>query len=71
MTDFINTDPSEEIILRPKQVAYFMGVSLQTLWRLDKHDPKFPNKIKFTARCVGYKKSDILSYIETRQCGGM
>lgn len=71
MTDFNNTDPSEEIILRPKQVAYFMGVSLQTLWRLDKRDPEFPNKIRFTTRCVGYKRSEILSYVETRQCGGM
>lgn len=71
MTDLINTTQSEEIILRPKQVAHFMGISVQTLWRLDKHDLEFPKKIRFTARCVGYKKSDILAYVETRQQGVM
>lgn len=67
MTQNIQND----IILRPKQVAHFMGISVQTLWRLDKHDLEFPQKIRFTARCVGYKKSDILAYIETRQQGVM
>ena len=60
-----------DIILRPKQVAHFMGISVQTLWRLDKHDLEFPENIRFTARCVGYKKSDILAYVETRQQGVM
>lgn len=54
-------------ILRPKQAAaYLGGISLVTLWRFSKR-PDFPRKIKFSARNVGYKKSELDAWIVGRQ----
>lgn len=50
-------------VLRPKHFADYAGVSWTTLWRREQTDPRFPKKIRFGARCVGYLKADIDRYL--------
>ncbi len=49
--------------LRLKDSAIHMGISLPTLWRLGETDPDFPKKIRITARCCGYLRSDLDAYL--------
>lgn len=57
-------------ILRPKSAASLFGISTVTLWRLDRDDPTFPKKVRFSARCVGYRRGDLLAFLETKMMGG-
>ena len=57
-----NTQLAKEI-LRLKEAAYYLGVSTVTLWRLGENDPRFPAKIRMSARCVGYRKADLDAWL--------
>jgi len=52
-------------ILRPKQLAEHLSVSLSTVWRLEKTD-SFPKKIHLSSRTVGWLEEDVNSWIESR-----
>jgi prophage regulatory protein len=54
-------------ILRPKQAAAILAVSRSTLHRLETGDPSFPAKIRITARAVGWRESDLLSWLESKE----
>lgn len=56
-------------IMRPKQAAPYLGVSVTTLWRLEQTDPDFPRKVRFSARCVGFRQADIDAYLQ-KKIGG-
>lgn len=56
-------------VLRPQAAANYIGVSLRTLYRLAENDPIFPPKIRFTARCVGFRKTDLDNYIQVKTEG--
>lgn len=58
---------SADKIHRPESAAGFIGVSRATLYRLDKEDPTFPAKIRLSARCVGYRESDLRTWLESRE----
>ena len=51
-------------ILRPKELAEMLSISIPTLYRLSK-DPEFPKKISLTnrGRSVGWLYSDIEEYL--------
>lgn len=57
-----NSQVAKEI-LRLKEAAFYLGVSTVTLWRLGENDPRFPSKIRMSARCVGYRKSDLDAWL--------
>ncbi|KZY86755.1 hypothetical protein A3743_16300 [Oleiphilus sp. HI0072] len=61
---------SEQItqILRKKQAAQKIQVSLPTLWRLDQ-TPDFPRKVKIGARGVGYFEHEIDEWLKSQQEG--
>jgi prophage regulatory protein len=61
-----NTSLAKEI-LRPKETAFYLGISTVTLWRLGENDPKFPSKIRMSARCVGYRKADLDAWLSERE----
>lgn len=50
-------------VLRPPQTAEYCGFSLRHLYRIAEKDPLFPRKIVFSARCVGWLKSDLDAYL--------
>lgn len=57
-------------IIRPTPLQKMLGVSATTLWRLENTDPDFPKKIRFSARCVGFRLSDVEAYLE-KKLGGL
>ena len=60
LADFLNE------MLRNKQSASLLGISLVTLWRISERDPSFPKKIRITSRCVGYRRGDLLAWQEQK-----
>jgi predicted DNA-binding transcriptional regulator AlpA len=55
-----------QAILRAAAAAPYLGISRTTLWRLSENDKTFPSKIHLTSRCVGWRKSDLDSWITSR-----
>ena len=53
-------------MLRNKQSASLLGISLVTLWRISERDPSFPSKIRISSRCVGYRRGDLLEWQESQ-----
>jgi len=53
-------------IMRPKQVAQYLSLSLATLWRLNQKDD-FPKKVQLSKRSVGWYLEDIDAWLEMRK----
>jgi len=53
-------------MLRTKQSAALLGISLVTLWRIAERDTSFPPKIRISSRCVGYRRGDLLKWQEQK-----
>jgi len=53
-------------MLRNKQSASLLGISLVTLWRISERDSSFPSKIRISSRCVGYRRGDLLKWQESQ-----
>lgn len=56
----------EKIVLRRKQVATMLGVSLATLWRWGQIG-SFPHPVQLGARSVGFLKADIDAWVANRE----
>lgn len=56
----------ESIVLRRKQVAALLNVSLATLWRWSKAGD-FPRPVQLGPRSVGVLRSDLEAWIATRK----
>jgi prophage regulatory protein len=54
-------------LVRPAEAAELLGISTTTLWRVEQSDPNFPPKIRISARCVGYRRSELLTWITQRE----
>lgn len=52
-------------ILRPKQLAKFLSLSIATIWRVAK-EGDFPMKVQISARAVGWREEDIIAWLEKR-----
>lgn len=52
-------------ILRPKQLAKYLSLSLATIWRLAR-EVDFPVKVQISARAVGWREQDIIAWLEKR-----
>lgn len=60
-------------ILRPKQLAKYLSLSLATIWRLQQQEG-FPKKIQLSTKAVGWFEDDIATWLENRssaQTGNM
>lgn len=56
---------SHDRILRPRELASYVGLSLATLWRL-RRAKSLPEPIRLSKNCVGWRKSVIDTWLETR-----
>lgn len=50
--------------LRPKDAAAFLGVGISTLWRWVR-DGRIPKGIRLSERATVWRKSDLMSFIES------
>jgi predicted DNA-binding transcriptional regulator AlpA len=59
----------EPELFRPKQVQQIINCSRSHLDYLSETDPTFPKKIVLSNRWTGYRKKDILAWIEAKSKG--
>ena len=53
-------------ILRIKEVVAMTGISRSSIYAYVKSG-EFPPQVKITRACVGWRESDIIKYIESRE----
>lgn len=53
-------------LIRPDELSKILRVSKMTIWRLSKKG-ELPPKIKISGRAVGWLKSDIENFIQSRK----
>lgn len=58
---------SEAEILRPKAAARFCGMGDTLFWQARRTDPKFPPAVRLGVRAIGFRRSELLDWIEGRQ----
>jgi prophage regulatory protein len=58
-------NPSQDRILRPRELAGYVGVSTSTLWRL-RRTGSLPEPIRLSAHCVGWRVSVVDAWLTTR-----
>jgi prophage regulatory protein len=57
--------PSHDRILRPRELASYIGLSLATLWRL-RRAGSLPEPIRLSPNCVGWRVSVIDAWLVAR-----
>lgn len=62
------TDPTNKgALLRPTEVAAYLGVSVATFWRYAKNDPAFPKPIKLSAGVTVVPLDELAAWVDTRR----
>lgn len=56
----------DNAITRPRNLPAITGLSKTTCWRLERAGD-FPKRIKLSAGAVGYKTSELLEWLASRQ----
>lgn len=57
----------EPKVLRPKEAARHLGVSVATLWRFAKNDPKFPKPFKIGVQATGIMRAELDDWLRARR----
>lgn len=57
----------EPAVLRPKQAAQYLGVSLPTFWRYRKDDPTFPVLFSLSANARAVMRADLDAWLEAKK----
>lgn len=58
-------DQSQDRILRPRELADYVGLSLATLWRL-RRAGSLPEPIRLSPNCVGWRISTADAWLSAR-----
>jgi len=66
-TSLDSTKLNHTDLLRLKQSAHHLNISLPTLWRLGEQDPTFPKKIRVSSRICFYRRSDLDEWLKSRE----
>ncbi|WP_018872978.1 AlpA family transcriptional regulator [Thioalkalivibrio sp. ALJ16] len=54
-------------VLRPKQAAPYLGMSRSKLHSISEKDPTFPRKIRYSARCVGWRREALDAWLRGKE----
>jgi predicted DNA-binding transcriptional regulator AlpA len=57
----------ENDLLRLKQAAAHLNISVTTLWRISERDSTFPPKIRVSKRVCFYKKTALDAWIKSKE----
>ena len=60
-----NSSQSGDRILRPRELANHVGLSLATVWRLRRRGD-LPEPIRLSPGCVGWRSSVVDAWLQTR-----
>ena len=61
----LNLTPPQDRILRPRELASYVGLSLATLWRL-RRAGSLPEPLRLSPNCVGWRISVVDAWLATR-----
>jgi predicted DNA-binding transcriptional regulator AlpA len=53
--------------LRPAQVALKLGVSVPTVWRYTRTNPRFPRPTKLSERVTVFDEGEIDAFVDSRK----
>jgi prophage regulatory protein len=53
-------------LLTQTSVCELLTISKTTLWRIEKQDTTFPQKVNLGGRRIAYKQHEIIEWIENR-----
>lgn len=56
-----------DTILRLPDVVARTGLSVSTIRRREMDDPDFPKRVRLGPNCVGWRESEVRSWIESRE----
>lgn len=54
-------------VLRPREAAEYLGISLRQLYNIEERDKRFPRKIIFSKRCVGFSRDSLDAYLQQKE----
>ncbi len=54
-------------LLRPREAAAALGVSLATLLRTQKRDPSFPRPFRIGAQAIAFDADELRAWVESRR----
>ena len=57
------------VFMRPKAVSQYLGISRTKLHYLSEQDPDFPRKIILSPRLVGWRKTDVDAWLDSKAGG--
>lgn len=60
-------DPTASIV-RPRHLRHAVGLSPTTAWRLRQRG-QFPEPIRLTARACGWRRADLVAWLDSRTPG--
>ena len=63
----IEDESSALRLIRTKQVAEMLGVSVTTLWRIRKNDPDFPAPVVDRDRSKKWAHGDVIAYLSRQR----
>lgn len=66
MKSVAKRDKTKDQIIRPSNLPHATGLSRTTCWRLERAGD-FPKRIKLSAGAVGYRRSDIETWLANRE----
>lgn len=62
---YTNNQKSPDRIIRANEVQRITGLSRTTLWRMENKE-EFPRRVSLGANCVGWRLSEVESWLATR-----
>lgn len=62
-----NTTTHSSRLVRPKDAAQLLGVSLNTVWRWARERADFPNPVKLGPASTAWRLVDLEEFIERRR----
>lgn len=54
-------------VLRPRQAAEYIGISIASFWRIAKSDPDFPTPFKLSANSSAIMREDLDAWLKAKQ----
>lgn len=64
--DELKRDATSPLVIRKKDLARFVGLSLSTITRMERAD-QFPRRIKLSDTTVGWLREDVVAWANTRE----
>ncbi len=57
----------DQAFFRPADACRYLGIGRTKLHDLSERDPDFPQKIRLSARCVGWTRGQLDAWLEAKQ----